>query len=117
MGDLAANIAERAIYLANHDPLQTFLNFNQMADKVRTMVRKSLDALIRMDTKLARSVLSIDDEINDLNREMYNFAKSNAKKFRLYRKSGQHTFSLSLYGENRRLINKYCTRCCILGRR
>ena len=34
MGDLAANIAERAIYSGNHDPLQTVLNFNRMASGV-----------------------------------------------------------------------------------
>ena len=61
--------AERSIYLASHEPLQAVLNFNLMADGVQTMVSKSLDALIRMDTKLAQIVLTLDDEIDDLNRE------------------------------------------------
>lgn len=38
MGDLAANIAERAIYLGNHSPLQTVLNFNRMASGVEERV-------------------------------------------------------------------------------
>tara|TARA_Y100000588_G_scaffold368339_1_gene436094 strand:+ start:151 stop:456 length:306 start_codon:yes stop_codon:yes gene_type:complete len=42
-----------------------------MADGARKMVRKSLDALIGMDANLARIVLTMDDEIDDLNREMY----------------------------------------------
>ena len=71
IGDLAVNIAERAIYLSSHDPLQAALNFPSMADSARKMVRKSLDALIGMDAKLARVVLTMDDEIDDLNREMY----------------------------------------------
>ena len=54
MGDLAANIAERSIYLASHEPLQGVLNFHHMADRVQAMVSKSLDALIRMDIKLAQ---------------------------------------------------------------
>ena len=69
MGDLAANIAECSIYLASHEPLLVVLNFHRMADGVQTMVSKSLDALIRMDTKLAQIVLTLDDEIDDLNRE------------------------------------------------
>jgi len=69
MGDLAANIAECSIYLASHEPLLAVLNFHRMADGVQTMVSKSLDALIRMDTKLAQIVLTLDDEIDDLNRE------------------------------------------------
>jgi len=71
IGDLAVNIAERALYLSSHEPLQTVLNFPRMADGARAMLRKSLDALIGMDTKLARTVLTLDDEIDDLNREMY----------------------------------------------
>jgi phosphate transport system protein len=35
------------------------------------MVSKSLDVLIEMDTKISRNVLTLDDEIDDLNREMY----------------------------------------------
>ena len=71
IGDLAANIAERAVYLSSHEPLQAALNFPRMADGARKMVRKSLDALVGMDANLARIVLTMDDEIDDLNREMY----------------------------------------------
>jgi len=35
------------------------------------MVRKSLDALVKVDANLARSVLAMDDEIDSLNRGMY----------------------------------------------
>ncbi len=71
IGDLAVNIAERALYLSNNDPLNVVLNFPRMADGARTMMQKSLDALIEMDSKLARVVLTLDDEIDDLNREMF----------------------------------------------
>ena len=71
IGDLAVNIAERAIYLSSNEPLQASLNFPLMAEAVLTMLRKSLDALIGMDTELARYVLTLDDEVDDLNREMY----------------------------------------------
>ena len=71
MGDLAVNIAERASYLSVHPPLKVSLDFAQMVTGVRRMVRDSLDALIRMDTNLARTVLTMDDEIDSINRDMY----------------------------------------------
>ena len=71
IGDLAVNIAERALYLSNNEPLKVVLNFLRMAEGSRVMVQKSLDALIEMDAKLARTVLTMDDEIDDLNREMF----------------------------------------------
>jgi phosphate transport system protein len=71
IGDLAANIAERAIYLASHEPLRVALNFQRMVEGAQEMVRKSLTALVKLDTKLARMVLTMDDEIDVLNREMY----------------------------------------------
>ena len=71
IGDLAANIAERAIYLSDHEPLAIALQFNRMVDGVQAMVRKSLDALVKADVNLAKSVLTMDDEIDSLNREMY----------------------------------------------
>ena len=71
IGDLAVNVAERALYLSNNEALKVVLNFPRMAEGARVMVQKSLDALIEMDAKLARTVLTMDDEIDDLNREMF----------------------------------------------
>ena len=71
MGDLAVNIAERASYLSVHPALKVSLDFAQMVTGVRRMVRDSLDALIRMDTDLARTVLTMDDEIDTINRDMF----------------------------------------------
>jgi len=71
MGDLAVNITERAAYLSTHPPLQVELDFPLMAAKVRMMVRESLTSLINRDTELAREVLAKDDDIDDLNRDMF----------------------------------------------
>ena len=51
MGDLAANIAERAIYLGNHSSLQTVLNFNRMASGVgeRVLILESETTQIILD--------------------------------------------------------------------
>jgi len=71
MGDLAVNIAERAVYLSAHPQLEVALDFTRMADDVRDMVRASLDSLTKKDTKLARDVLAMDDKIDDANRKMF----------------------------------------------
>lgn len=71
MGDLAVNIAERAAYLATQEPLQVSLDFPKMAEGVRDMVRESLDALSNMNPRLARHVLTMDDEIDEANRGMF----------------------------------------------
>ena len=71
MGDLAVNIAERASYLSVHPALKVSLDFARMVTGVRRMVRDSLDALIKMDTDLARTVLTMDDEIDVINRDMF----------------------------------------------
>jgi len=71
MGDLAVNIAERAAHLATQEPLQVSLDFPKMAEGVREMVRESLDALTNMNPRLARHVLTMDDEIDEANRGMF----------------------------------------------
>ncbi len=71
MCDLSVNIAERAIYLSANPQLQVSLDFPRMVEGVRKMVRESLNALIQRDTALARKVLVMDDEIDDINRGMF----------------------------------------------
>lgn len=71
MGDLAVNVAERALYLANHDPLGVPLDFARMVSLVRGMVSDSLDTLVRQDPRRAREVCSRDDEVDELNKQMF----------------------------------------------
>lgn len=72
MGDFAKNIAKRAIFLATQTPIPIFHEFAvELPILVRTMVRKSLDALVSLDVGLARSVIDMDDQVDAINREMY----------------------------------------------
>ena len=71
MGDLAVNIAERAAFLARHPKLALPVDFTRMADQVRTMVRESLDALVRNDTALARRVIELDDAVDRDHRQVF----------------------------------------------
>ena len=72
MGDFATNIAQRALYLSEHDPLPDLLEFiEELPGMVQKMVRDTLDALVKMDVNLARKVMKADDAVDDLNRRMY----------------------------------------------
>jgi phosphate transport system protein len=71
MGDLAVNIAERAIFLATREKPDVPLDLPLMAEKTKAMMKKSLDSLMKQDTTLAYEVLATDDEIDAMNREMY----------------------------------------------
>ncbi|MHB9036261.1 MAG: phosphate signaling complex protein PhoU [Armatimonadota bacterium] len=71
IGDLGVNIAERAVYLATHAPIDLPLDFRGMAEMAQLMLKRSLDALVYSDTDLARQVRASDDEVDALNRHMY----------------------------------------------
>ena len=70
-----------------------------MADRVQAMVNKSLDALIRMDIKLAQLVLTLDDEIDDLNREMYTALQDIMRQSPEFIDRAVQTLSVSRYLE------------------
>ncbi len=71
IGDLAVNIGERAAFLSTQEKLKIPFDFSGMTGKVQSMLKRSLDALVKMDTNLAREVLASDDEVDAMNREMY----------------------------------------------
>ncbi len=76
IGDLAVNIAKRAKYLAAQPRLDVPIDFMPIAEKAQAMLHKSLDALINMDINLAREVGIADDEVDALNREIYDRVKA-----------------------------------------
>ena len=71
IGDMAVNIAEHAAFLATQDAIDVPLDFSGMMEKTKAMLRKSLDALVRLDCRLAREVCAEDDDVDAMNREMY----------------------------------------------
>ena len=71
IGDLAVNIAERANYLAGAESSVIPINFAPMAEKAQEMLTKSLDAFVNIDTDLAKQVLDMDNEVDEMNRRMY----------------------------------------------
>jgi phosphate transport system protein len=67
MADLAVNIAERALDLANGPEVPVPATFRQMTDLTNTMVRDSLDAFLKLDVALAKRVCRLDDEVDRYN--------------------------------------------------
>lgn len=70
-GDLAGNIAERAVDLAGQEAIPFPAELQAMSKQVPRMLRESLDSLLRLDVAVARRVLVEDDEIDEMHRGLY----------------------------------------------
>jgi len=66
IGDQAVNIAENVLKILPHPPLRAIINIARMAEISEQMTRDSLDSFVKKDAALARSVLSRDDEVDQL---------------------------------------------------
>lgn len=66
MGDLAVNIAERAIELNEVPLLKPFKNIPKIAEITQGMVKDSLDAFVTGCSRLPYEVLKKDDEVDAL---------------------------------------------------
>jgi len=66
MGDLAVNIAHRAIDLVQEPVIKPMVDIPHIAALVQSMVRKALDSFVNRDPELAKSVLASDDAVDDL---------------------------------------------------
>jgi phosphate transport system protein len=67
MGDLAEDIAERAVHLARLPEIPIPEKLQRMTDLTTAMVRQSLDAFVNLDTRQARVVCRLDDEVDRYN--------------------------------------------------
>jgi phosphate transport system protein len=72
MGDLAVNIAERAIELNEEPQLKPYIDVPRMAEITEAMVRDALDALVKGCSKIPYEVIKRDDEVDDLNAQVFN---------------------------------------------
>jgi len=95
IGDLAVNIAERSQFLADQPKIDVPFDFDRMAVKTQLMLRKSLDALVNMDCKLAHEVCAADDEVDTINRKIYNQVKDNIRSHPEWLESLIHLLSVS----------------------
>ena len=66
MGDLAVNIAQRAIELNEEPQLKPYVNIPKIAEIAQWMVRSALDAFVRGCSRLPYEVINKDDEVDEL---------------------------------------------------
>lgn len=99
IGDLAVNIAERAIFLAGQTMPSTDFDFPHMADMAKTMLRESLDALLKQNVRLAIHVRESDDEVDQLNRDMYEQIKESIRREPQHLDALIHLLSISRHLE------------------
>ena len=64
IGDLAVNIAQRALSIVSQPELKPLVDIPLMADIVKKMVKEALDAFVQKNTDLAREVVLRDDEVD-----------------------------------------------------
>ena len=75
IGDEAVNVAERVESLSKHTHIPYRFDYSVMIEKAQNMLKKSLDSLVNMDLDLAFEVLTLDDEVDQINREAYDAIK------------------------------------------
>ncbi len=72
IGDLAVNMASRARKLAEiKTPSLVRVDFKGGQNRVREMLRKSLESLVNLDEKTATWVCTADEEIDTINRSVF----------------------------------------------
>jgi phosphate transport system protein len=109
MGDHAVNIAERTEQLIDLPLLKPLIDIPRMATIAQDMVKKSLDAFVRSDARLAKSVCERDDEVDNLelqvNRELLTYAIEDPKNL-------SRALDLSMIAKNLERIADLSTNIC-----
>jgi phosphate transport system protein len=99
IGDLAVNIAEQSDFLAKQVKIDMPFDFSGMVGTVRSMLKKSLDAFVNLDSSLAYEVFTLDKEVDDIHRDVYSKVQSSILKNPLQIESLIRLLSISRYLE------------------
>jgi len=68
IGDQAMSIARRTLDQQDLEPVELPVDIGQMGDFAATMIRTALQSLLDGDAQIAESVITMDDEIDRMNR-------------------------------------------------
>jgi phosphate transport system protein len=99
MADLACNIAQRADSLCPHPEFPIPSGINEMATMVTRMVRASLDAFVRNDSAMARSVIVMDDPLDAKNVQVIGVLAQSIQNDPTRVEAALHAFSASRHLE------------------
>ncbi|NUP98315.1 MAG: phosphate signaling complex protein PhoU [Armatimonadetes bacterium] len=76
IGDLSANIASRGLELRGSAPVACPFDYEGMSERAQWMLGRGIDALVNLDSDLARQVWFKDDEVDEIHRGMYGAVKA-----------------------------------------
>jgi phosphate transport system protein len=71
IGDQAVNIAQSALRILRHPRVKPYVDLPRMSELAEGMVRDSLNALVRGNVDMARSVLVRDDQVDSLRDQIF----------------------------------------------
>ncbi len=66
IADHSSDIAEITLRMAQEKYIKPLIDIPRMAELAKQMVNKSIDAYVKQDVELAKTVCSSDDEVDDL---------------------------------------------------
>ena len=67
VGDQAVNIAQRVLDLEGAPNLELPVDIQQLANLAAAMIRKALQSFIEADADMAQTVLTMDDQVDEMN--------------------------------------------------
>ena len=71
IGDIAVNIAERAMELIHEPELKRLVDLPIMADAAQKILKESLDAFVNSDAELAEKVIFNDNVVDDMYEQIF----------------------------------------------
>ena len=109
IGDLGVNIGQRTLDLLKVPPLRLRIDIPKMAVASQAMLKDSLNAFVNKDSKLAYEVCKRDDEVDDLNHEIFmELLKANPED----QKPVERVIDLVLVAKNLERVADHSTNIC-----
>jgi len=81
IADNIVNVAERIVVAAKEKEDVFPFNYMDMANKVKQMLKKSLDVFVNMDLDLAYRIRVMDDEVDKIKDQAYDVTKDVLKNY------------------------------------
>ena len=75
IGDQAVNVAKRVHNISTREKMEIAMDYALMAEKAAAMLKWSLDALVNLDQECAFKVLKVDDQVDDIHCQNYEYLK------------------------------------------
>ena len=98
IGDEAVNIAERIQSMAKYPNISFQFDYTEMAEITAAMLKQSLDALVNLDIDTAFRVITMDDDVDNIQSNAYSQIKQAMREH-----PKEMTFLLNLYLISRHL--------------